>query len=173
MLAGGKFGFMFAANYSNKINYTTAGIYDRFIDPFENMPDHFFDTKSNRDSKPLHFNRIQAVASFEIGTEISLKKRRTMRIGVFADYGLLNRQTSEMKQQNKDLFVFNKQIPNDVLMNNLYETNLKNTHTSSLFVGVKVALILNYYKLLPLQKCITNNVPIPKKKKNIFAEIYN
>lgn len=168
MLAGGKFGYMFFVdNYSNKIDYTTVGIYDRFIDPFENMPDHFFDTQSRHDTKLLNFNKIQAVVSLEMGTEISLKKnQRSMRIGVFADYGLLNRQTSSMQQQYVSLFHFNKQIPNDVLMRNLYETDMKKSaRTSSLFVGVKVTLLLNAYKLSPLQKCIVHNVAIPAKKK--------
>jgi hypothetical protein len=145
MLAGAKAGYMFASGYTTKIaSYTTIGIYDRFFDPFEEMPNHFFDTRKYQSTSSLNFNKLQAVASMEMGIEIpSAFGRNALRISLFADYGLLNRQSSENDQNNKELIIYH-QVPNDISVNSLYETDYKrSTITNSFFAGVKITLLFD------------------------------
>ncbi|MCL2291395.1 MAG: hypothetical protein FWC34_11955 [Bacteroidetes bacterium] len=143
--AGGKIGYMFSANYNTKMtSYTTVGIYDRFFDHFENMPNHFFDTKKYSKREELNLNRLQAVVSLELGVELaSIFPKNAMRISFFADYGVLNRQSSEMRQMQNELVAF-EQIPNLIHVNSLYETNLKRSaNTTSFFTGVKITLLFD------------------------------
>jgi len=157
--AGGKIGYMFAANYSSKVSsFKTSGIYDPYIDPFENMPNHYFDTKKYSRNAPLKLNKLQAVASLEFGVEIpSVIADNSIRIGFFADYGWLNRQSAEMKKHTKELIVF-ETIPNEIQINSLYETNQKKSlTTTTFFAGVKITLLLDVIKP-PCLNCL------PKKR---------
>ena len=153
--AGGKIGYMFTANYSSKIaSYKTIGIYNRFIEPFEDMPNHYFDTKKYYKTDALNLNKLQVIGSLELGLEISsVIADNAMRISFFADYGVLNRQSLEMQKFSNELIVF-ETIPNDINVNSLYETNhKKSTNTNSLFVGVKVTLLLDVTKP-PCPSCL-------------------
>ena len=166
VLAGGKIGYMFASNSLTKISsYTTIGIYDRFIDAFVEMPNHYFDTKKYYKTHTLDFNKLQAVVSFELGIELpSVVANNALRISFFADYGLLNRQTSKMQQSQEELFIFEK-IPNDITVNNLFNTNLKSsTGTASLFVGVKITFLFDVTKP-PCPACLGKGKSLPKNKR--------
>ena len=169
MQVGGKFGVMLASNSHFNIDYTTRGDYDRFIVPFEEMPNHFFDTQNRRGSHPLNFTTIQAVVAMEMGLEIPFyDDRKAMRVSIFADYGLLNRQISEVNPKPKELFIFDERTLNNISVNSLYETNYKlSTQTNSFFAGVKVAFLLG----LPLkQKCLS--CPYAQKSKNTHHRKY-
>jgi len=148
--AGGKIGYMFAATYTSKAaSFKTTGIYDHYIDPFENMPNHYFDTKKYNKTEKLNFNKLQAVTSLEFGIEMpSAGAKSAMRISLFADYNLINRQTAKMQHQLSEFIVF-KTIPNDIKINNLYNSEYKKSlTTNALFVGVKITLLLNVTKTL-------------------------
>jgi len=148
MQAGGKIGYMFMGNYTSKVNsFRTIGIYDPYIDPFEDMPNHYFDTKKYEKTGALILNRLQATASLELGLEVpSALANNAMRISLFADYGLLNRQTAEMQKQKNDFIVF-ETIPNEIRINSLYETHYKkSTLTTTFFIGAKVTLLLDVTK---------------------------
>jgi len=144
MQAGGKLGLLLSSNSRYNIDYTIIGDYDRFIVPFEEMPNHFFDTQTRRGSHPLNFNTIQAVVAMEMGLEIPFyDDRKAIRISVFADYGLLNRQIFEVNPKPKELFIFDEITLNNLSVNSLYETNYKlSTKTNSFFAGVKVIFLL-------------------------------
>jgi len=164
--AGGKIGYMFAANYTSKIEtFRTIGIYDRYIDPFENMPNHYFDTKKYSKTGDLGFNKLQAVVSLELGLEIpSVISKHTLRIGFFADYGLTNRQTAAMQKKSNELIVF-ETIPNKINMNNLYETNYKKSaFTNSIFVGVKIAFLFDVSRP-PCPTCLSKSYGYVKKRR--------
>jgi hypothetical protein len=151
---GGKIGYALTSNYRTKVDsYTTIGIYDRFIDPFEEMPNHFFDTKNYKDKQPLNFSKIQGVIVTEIGFETHrVIPKNAIRFSIFADFGIINRI---MKQQ-KDLISFDAQIPNDISVNSLYETYYRlSVKTNSIFAGVKITLLLDVTKISPFQKCIS------------------
>jgi hypothetical protein len=155
MQAGGKVGYMFASKCSSKISsYTTIGIYDRFIDPFKEMPNHYFTTKKYNSTEELNFNKLQAVVSIELGLDFpSFISKNGMRISIFADYGITNRQNSEAQQLYKELFVFEK-IPNNIHVNNLYETNSKiSSKTSTFFAGVKITVLFDVTKP-PCPSCL-------------------
>jgi len=166
MQAGGKIGYMFASNYTSKIvSYTTVGIYDRFFDPFKNMPNHFFDTKKYRSTNSLNFNKLQVVASIEIGMEfLTAADRTAMRISLFADCGVTNRQTPERNRQQNELIIF-KEIPNDIYVNSLYETNFKlSKNTTSFFTGIKMTFLFDVMKP-PRHKCVPPKPNVYKKKR--------
>jgi len=156
VLAGGKFGYMFSARSISKIgSYTTIGEYERFIDPFKDMPNHYFTSNQRYNhNNTLNFNKLQAAASLELGIELpSVVENNGIRISFFADYGLLNRQTSAVQKQRNDLFTF-EDIPNIIHVNNLYETSYKkSTHTATFFAGLKITLLINISKA-PCPKCL-------------------
>jgi hypothetical protein len=163
VVGGGKVGYMFASNSVTKIPaFTTIGIYDRFIEPFKDMPNHYFDTKKYYSTSALNFSRLQAVVSLEFGVEFpSVFAGNALRIGIFADYGVINQQTKKMQKQNKELISF-EAIPNDIRISNLYETTYKSSsNTSSFFSGVKITLLLNVTKP-PCPTCLPKN--FSKKK---------
>jgi len=165
VLAGGKIGYMFAANYTSKVtSFRTIGIYDQYIDPFEDMPNHYFDTKKYVKTGDLNLNRLQAVVSFELGVEIpSVIAKNAMRVSFFADYGVLNRQTSEMQKQKNDLIIF-ETIPNNIHLNSLYETHYKKSlNTNSFFTGLKVTLLLDVTKS-SCPSCFPKNKSNTKRK---------
>ena len=165
-LAGGKIGYMLASNSLTKIvSYTTIGIYDRFIEPFQNMPNHFFDTKKYYKNIALDFNKLQAVVAVELGIELpSGVSSNALRISLFADYGVLNRQTSKMQQTKDELITF-QEIPNDVIVTNLYNTNLKSSPTtSSFFIGAKVTFLFDVTRP-PCPTCLSSGKNYLKNKR--------
>jgi hypothetical protein len=107
------------------------------------MPNHYFDTKNQDGTNPLNLNKIQVVVAMEMGLEFPFSNfNKAVRIGLFADYGLLNRQMVQIKPEPDDLFIFDKQIPNDLSVNSIYETNYKrSTKTNSFFVGIKITFL--------------------------------
>jgi len=154
MQAGGKLGFMIASNSKYNIDYTTIGDYDRFIVPFEEMPNHFFDTQKRRGSNLLNFNTIQAVVAMEMGLEIPFyDDKKAIRISVFADYGLLNRQIFEIAPKPKELFIYDEKTLNNLSVNSLYETNYKlSSKTNSFLAGAKVTFLFGFNSK---QKCLS------------------
>ena len=163
--AGGKIGYMFASNSNSKIfSYTTTGIYDRFIDPFKDMPNHYFTTEKYSRKNELNFNKLQAMLSFETGLDFpSSVAKHALRLSLFANYGIINRQTPEMQRLNKELIFFND-IPNDISVNSLYETNLKLTsQTNSIFAGVKLTVLFGVAKP-PCPDCLPTRAFDPRKK---------
>jgi len=177
MQAGGKIGYTFAANYISKIpTYTTIGIYDRYFDPFEEMPNHYFDTQHYKDKKPLNLNKIQAVLSMEMGFDFPLiGEKYNMRVGLFAEYGLINRQINEINNKKMDLFIFDnypvreERIPNIFSLNSLYETDYKlSTKTHSFLAGVKVTLLLDVTRAPAKRKCLSCPSPSKNKYKGYF-----
>jgi len=95
-LTGAKAGLYFGRESYVNTSYETQGIYGQFIDPFKNMPDHFFDIyKSPADRSAPNRNLLDfglnVVASLEMGKVIVPKKGKAhYRIAAFADYGVLN-----------------------------------------------------------------------------------
>lgn len=97
-LTGAKVGLFFGRESYVKTSYETQGIYGQFIDPFRNMPDHFFDNYVSPDPKkgnPKNHNLLDfglnVVASLEMGKVIVPKKGKAhYRVAGFVDYGVLN-----------------------------------------------------------------------------------
>jgi len=165
MQAGGKVGYMFAAKYNSKVNsFRTIGIYDPYIDPFEDMPNHYFDTKKYNKTETLDLSKLQAVASLELGLEIpSVIANNAMRISFFADYGFINRQTPEMLKQAKEFIIF-ETIPNEIRINSLYETTYKKSlSTTTFYAGIKITLLLDVTKP-PCPSCLPKSNKYSKKR---------
>ena len=116
-LAGGKVGVPVWGMYNSSGKIKTTGEFERFIDIFENMPNHYF-TDGHKFKSPggkSDFKLINVMASLEFGMELNpyifkvvkeideetgkaikpkkdknAKEEPRVRIALFADYGILN-----------------------------------------------------------------------------------
>ncbi|GHV44065.1 hypothetical protein FACS1894180_4880 [Bacteroidia bacterium] len=94
-LVGAKYGLNLwgQSNTGDKqTTVTSSGVYEKFIDPFENMQNHEFWTY-NRTYKTgtgiISFENNLA-ASFEIGKYLKIKDNVATRLALFVDYGFMN-----------------------------------------------------------------------------------
>lgn len=134
---------------SSKVNATVqhTGEYLAFIDPFQNMPNHYFRT-DNIESKPnsaFFFGTIDVKAALELGYAFGNPKSVAQyRLGVFADYGILNANTGVKNNSFVTLPEGNdlqfQQVFNAIQQstNHIYSTGLaKGKNVNTLFAGVK------------------------------------
>ena len=78
-LAGGKIGMSIFGTYSVNAKMKTLGVYDRFIDPFENMPNHYYTDYSFKNlvdknkgyTNSSKFGPLNIMASAEFGMELN------------------------------------------------------------------------------------------------------
>ncbi len=150
-LAGGKFGIHLVGQARINSNLRTYGVYPQFIDPFEEMPDHFYvGSKALKASNPVGLN-FNAIASFEFGKVIFPGKRNSRthyRLAGFADYGLMN---LNLNQINGDGNIVRLPISADgssnvldVQHNSLFTSNQMQDKTiNSLLVGVKFTVLFD------------------------------
>ena len=161
-LAGGKFRLSVAAKTKVKADITTTGTYPQFIDDFANMYNHaFFNHKPFESKGSTSLNHCAAV-SLEIGWRLGQRAtsetgfnapkdgKIRYRIGLFADYGLLNihRNKQEPLLQVEEQFMSryqenpNLNLNDLVTMNHSYNTTrFDNSKVNNLIVGVKFTML--------------------------------
>lgn len=161
-LAGGKFRLSLSAKTKVKADLTTTGTYPQFIDDFANMYNHaFFDHKPFTSKGSTSLNHCAAV-SLEIGWRLGQRATRETgfdapkdgkiryRIGLFADYGVLNihRNSEEPDLYVADNFMSlyqenpNINLNDVVVMNHSFNTvRFDNSKVNNLFVGVKFTML--------------------------------
>lgn len=115
-LAGGRVGLNVLGKGKSTADLYSMGDYDRFIDPFERMPNHGYSGQSLTSKSDLSYNLSAAVCA-EIGLELGetrshtgfslIHKNRTTRyrVGLFAEYGVLNVHNNEVKGNMTDVTV--------------------------------------------------------------------
>lgn len=158
VLFGGKFNkFYFLVGAKVGLNLMTAshvkattehtGEYLAFIDPFQNMPNHYFrmDEITSKSNPATFFGLLDVKGSLELGWAIGDPKKITnYRLGVFADYGILNVNTGVKNNtfvtiptgddlQFQQVF---EAIQNST--NHIYSTGLaQGKNVNTLFTGMK------------------------------------
>ena len=103
LLAGAKLGLNVMAGSQVSSTVKSTGIYDRFIDPFEDMPNHYFQTSTVSHDFPVTLG-LNCAASAEIGFYIGNKQAEKQsssrwRLDAFCDYGLLNANSNSPGEQ--------------------------------------------------------------------------
>lgn len=89
-LAGGKFGLHMLGIAQTKAKYTTYGLYPQYMQPLQDMGEHFYDDFKTGNSNPVALD-FNIVASLEVGKIMFFSTKRTRwhyRISGFIDYGI-------------------------------------------------------------------------------------
>ena len=145
--AGFKFSVAPYAATTPSITYRTTGDYDRYIDPFEDMPNHFYTEYTvNGHSQIKIVPQAHVVA--ELGYDILNKERMSayalcsvLKIAAYMEYGL----NSCMKGTIHEGDTYDVDPTNPVILNpSSYYANkdLRGARIVPLFVGVKVTFML-------------------------------
>lgn len=150
-LAGGKFGLFFGRESYTKTSYRTAGDYAKFIDIFENMPDHFFNDYTSKRKNDVKFG-FNVVASMEMGKVFYPRKSKVhYRLAAFADYGVLNIHKNNILGP---LVKFKPDMAHVVeLTSSLSAERSRDKHVNPLLVGVKFTVLFDLGNKEPCQ-CI-------------------
>ncbi len=153
--AGAKAGLSLYGRAKSDVDYTTSATYDRFIDDFINMPNHYYTNYSNSGVHKMKFEPMVSVIG-EVGYEVvsfSTGKEDDsnpiiFRIGAYAEYGLFNMVKSS---GSGPLFEIDQTDPSQVTLYPYFTTVSTEGHKSiPLSVGVKATFMFQ----LPLpQKC--------------------
>ena len=135
--------------YSSKVKAETnhVGEYLAFMDPFQNMPNHYFctDEIESQPNSVAFFGQLDVKASLELGYAFGdPKKVVNYRVGVFADYGVLNVNTGAKNNSfvtlptGSDLQFQQVMTAIQQSSNHIYSTGLaQGKNVNSLFAGVK------------------------------------
>lgn len=161
-LVGAKFDMSVYVPTSVKMNIATEGVYHQFIDPFTNMPEHFYysGVPYARSGK-VTFNP-NVMASAEIGwrlgpiytgTGADVPKQRThYRLGLFADYGLLDIHRAQTLPMLLVPSTINTNDPTGgVVANDCLSVNAAANKVNNLMVGVKFSV---YFQLPEKKACV-------------------
>ncbi len=161
-LAGVKVDLSVFGSSKVKAEFSTAGDYEKFIDPFEEMPEHLY--YSN-----LQYNKKQSISfkpdirpSFEIGyvfgsfnkeTGFDVPKQKDLyKLALFVDYGILSRID---KGTNESFIIpqsFNSSdMSEGIEANNILSTTEIDGKANCLSVGVKFTVL---FRLPNKRKCV-------------------
>lgn len=166
---GVKVGMSVFGSEQIKSDYSIVGVYDQFIDPFENMPNHYYTNYSSTTATSLSFlPNISATAELGVflGESKPVVKKTTKdairyKLGVFAEYGFspiyLNYTAQEMITINP------LATPEVVLKPLLASTNTWAYPINPLFVGVKFTVLFRVATQEPCH-CIDRSKFGPKHR---------
>jgi hypothetical protein len=129
------------------IHYRTTGGYEKYIDDFEDMPNHFY-TEYTMKGRSVVEIRPQAHVIAELGYDILNKERMSayalcsvLKVALYAEYGL----NSCMKGTMHEADTYDVDPVNPTILNpRSYYANkdLRNARIVPLFVGIKVTFML-------------------------------
>lgn len=143
---------------------TAAGDYPQFIDPFVDMPEHTFFSDGKFNVRNDTDFKLDPVVSLELGYRFGEyteghsgwdvpKNDIRYRIGLFADFGLLNIHKGGNLEfvtfpSEKD---FSRDMKSDLQVNDILSTNKASNAVRSLLVGVKFTVL---FKLPEKKGCV-------------------
>lgn len=155
LAVGAKIGLPVMATYSNSADMYTDGVYDRFLEPFSNVPQYgYYSTDrysySNNSMSAVRAALPQVAATIELGGRIPVKmKKHQLRAGVFAEYafpfGSLTRGSiADYSAVDTNPYTQSQeQLRQTFVMNSVLDSYcLKRLH-QNLTVGLKITLQLN------------------------------
>ena len=88
-LAGVKVSVMAEVRNEVWLDYETTATYDRYIDDYEDMPNHFYQTRHER-VRERFGTKVCGMASGELGWELNSGRFDKLKIGAFVDVGFTN-----------------------------------------------------------------------------------
>lgn len=143
VLGGVKALFRCAEFNSVRLKYETTATYDRYIDDYENMPNHYYDAREVTGSPKFGFWGFLA-ASVEMGWELNVDGYDKLKIGAFADCGFTNvmagQKVSRVRNDATD--------PSMLVVDSYYRSEaMEGKYVVPLMVGVRVSYAWNMNKL--------------------------
>ena len=141
-LAGGKLGFDLQQGQSQVSSTITAtGSFDcGFGPPMQNVPGRFGTWQVREDAHSLNFG-MNAAASVEFGFYLDDNVNGAVRhrLALFADYGLLNLNTFQPKQE---LLLFVPYVSQRPTINNFVKsTAFSDRHLNSFYIGLRYTVL--------------------------------
>ena len=129
------------------ITYRTIGDYEKYIDPFEDMPNHFYTEYTINGHSEIKIVPQASVVA-ELGYDILNKERMSayarcsvLKVSVYAEYGL-NSCTKGTKFES-EVYDVDPSNPTRLEPNSYYANkDLRDKRIVPLFVGVKVTYML-------------------------------
>lgn len=129
------------------VTYKTIGDYDHYIDPFEDMPNHYYTEYTTTGHTDIKL-RPQASVIAELGYDILNKERMTtyalcsvLKVALFAEYGLNSCLTGT--KDERDIYRVDSTNPTQLIPDAYYANkDLRRARIVPLFVGVKVTFML-------------------------------
>lgn len=146
---GIKLGAKFDLHNTAKLDYVTTATYNRYIEDYEDAPNHYYTTYSESDTVNLKtkFNFMFAV---EMGWEISLPHCDVLRIGAFADIGVIN-QVAGLDQAECQP---NPENVSELVLSSHYQSAaMKDKYVVPFMAGLRVTFSLNFTKKKGCSSC--------------------
>ena len=183
-LLGARVGVGLFGSYNTSSQLTTQGIDSEFVDPMEDMPKHFFGTRDFPDKGNLNLG-LNVSPGAEIGLYLDewfgtfdRRGRRvgpSYRVGLFADYGLLNMNSA--KTENK-ILTPPVENPLDVKVNGLMSSTLaQDKRFGNLYAGLKFTVLFDVSKSQKKPQPQIQDIPFYAKvvdgetNENVSAEL--
>lgn len=139
LLGGLKVSAKFDVSNNVTLKYRTTATYERYIDDYEDMPNHHYDEMASS-SKEKFGLKIGVIASLEMGWELNLNRFDKLKIGGFADCGL----TPIMYGNEKASTLPDNNDATKVLVHSYYKSpEMNGKYVVPLMVGLKITYSFN------------------------------
>lgn len=141
-LVGAKFNYTLLSRTNQTARLATTGDYDIYYETLENVPTHGFHDYIKEESKGSMNYKLDARVAAELGT-VFYSSNRSMkyRIGVFAEYGVLN-----VRKSSNDISLLTPDLTEymHVNMNHIYSSSTSPTSpVHNLLCGLRFSILFN------------------------------
>lgn len=145
--AGLRFSFAPYTFSAPSVTYYTRGSYEKYIDDFEDMPNHFYTEYTTKGRSELKI-RPQASVIAELGYDILNKERMSayalcsvLKVALYAEYGL-NSCMNGTKDES-EVYSIDPSNPTQLIPSSYYANkDLRKSRIVPLFVGIKITFML-------------------------------
>ncbi len=143
--AGAKIGYCISAKESTKLQYSTSGTYQQYIDDFEKMEDHFYCTYNAANTEKLN-SKFKVSIIGEIGYDILAWSRQAnhtehhgLKIGAYVEYGLNSIVSSSGENP---LYSINETNISELSITPFYNAHSANAYrVIPLYAGIRISWI--------------------------------
>lgn len=141
-LVGAKLNYTLLSHTHQTAQLATTGDYDIYYETLENVPTHGFHGYIKEESKGSMNYKLDARVAAELGT-VFYSSNRSMkyRIGVFAEYGVLN-----VRKSSNDISLLTPDLTEymHVNMNHIYSSSVSPTSpVHNLLCGLRFSILFN------------------------------
>ena len=141
-LVGAKLNYTLLSRTNQTAQLATTGDYDIYYESLENVPTHGFHDYIKEESKGSMNYKLDARVAAELGTVFYSSNRfMKYRIGVFAEYGVLN-----VRKSSIDISLLTPDLTEymHVNMNHIYSSSLSPTSpVHNLLCGLRFSILFN------------------------------
>lgn len=153
MGVGAKAGMNVYGHAESVMEYRTTGVYDRYVQDFEDMPNHFYDNYEVRNRYRIKYAPAASIIGV-IGYEVASfgdkdgKAPVRLKLGAYAEYGFLKAyENAEVSEQ----VGFDEKNPSQLVLKPYIMSNdIRPNSFNNLFVGIKATFL---FELPVPQKC--------------------